>query len=39
MSDRGALTPEERWRFDSTVRAYPHVCETMYIGLTLAARR
>jgi hypothetical protein len=30
LSDRRALTPEERWRFDSTMRAYLHVCETMY---------
>jgi hypothetical protein len=30
ISNRGALTPEDRWRFDSTVRAYLHVCETMY---------
>ena len=31
MADRGALTAEERWRFDATARAYFHVCETMYI--------
>jgi hypothetical protein len=31
MSDRQALTPEERWRFDSLSRAYLHVCETMFI--------
>jgi hypothetical protein len=31
MADRQALTAEERWRFDSTARAYMHVCETMYI--------
>ena len=37
MSDRGALTPEERWRFDSTVRAYLHVCETMYMQADLGA--
>ena len=30
LHDRRALTPEERWRFDSTARAYLHVCETMY---------
>ena len=30
-ADRQALTPEERWRFDSTMRAYMHVVETMYI--------
>lgn len=37
MNDRGALTPEDRWRFDSTVRAYLHVCETMYMQADLAA--
>ncbi|MGB7367547.1 MAG: hypothetical protein WA926_01225, partial [Methylovirgula sp.] len=37
MSDRRALTPEERWRFDSTVRAYLHVCETMYTQADLGA--
>jgi len=37
MSDRRALTPEERWRFDSTVRAYLHVCETMYRQADLGA--
>lgn len=37
MSDRCALTPEERWRFDSTVRAYLHVCETMYMQADLGA--
>jgi hypothetical protein len=36
-SDRRALTPEERWRFDSTVRAYLHVCETMYTQADLGA--
>ncbi len=30
-SDRQALTPVERWRFDSLARAYLHVCETMFI--------
>ena len=35
MSDRQALTPEERWRFDATARAYMHVCETMYIQASL----
>ena len=29
--DRQALTPEERWRFDSSMRAYMHVCETMFV--------
>jgi hypothetical protein len=37
MSDRRTLTPEERWRFDSTVRAYLHVCETMYTQADLGA--
>jgi len=37
MSDRRALTPEERWRFDSMVRAYLHVCETMYTQAYLGA--
>lgn len=37
MHDRGALPPEERWRFDSTVRAYLHVCETMYTQADLGA--
>jgi len=37
MQDRGTLTPEERWRFDSTLRAYLHVCETMYMQAALGA--
>ena len=37
ISDRGALTPEDRWRFDSIVRAYLHVCETMYMQAELGA--
>ncbi len=37
MHDRRALTPEERWRFDSTARAYLHVCETMYTQAALGA--
>lgn len=37
MRDRRALTPEERWRFDSTARAYLHVCETMYTQAALGA--
>lgn len=37
MQDRRALTPEERWRFDSTARAYLHVCETMYTQAALGA--
>ncbi len=31
MADRQVLSAEDRWRFDSTLRAYLHVCETMYI--------
>ena len=37
MNDRQALTPVERWRFDSMVRAYLHVCETMYTQADLGA--
>lgn len=37
MADRKSLTPEERWRFDATARAYMHVCETMYIQAGLGA--
>jgi hypothetical protein len=37
MADRQALTAEERWRFDSTARAYMHVCETMFIQAGLGA--
>lgn len=37
VQDRGALTPEDRWRFDSMLRAYMHVCETMYIQASLGA--
>jgi hypothetical protein len=37
LSDRHALTSEERWRFDSTLRAYLHVCETMYTQADLGA--
>jgi hypothetical protein len=37
MHHRRALTPEERWRFDSTLRAYLHVCETMYTQANLGA--
>ena len=37
ISDRAALTPEERWRFDSTIRAYLHVYETMYMQAILGA--
>jgi hypothetical protein len=37
MADRQALSAEERWRFDSTARAYMHVCETMFIQAGLGA--
>ena len=37
MHDRRALTAEERWRFDSTARAYFHVCETMYTQAAMGA--
>lgn len=35
MKDRQALTESDRWRFDSALRAYMHVCETMYIQANL----
>lgn len=35
--DRQALTLEERWRFDAVLRAYLHVCETMYTQAALGA--
>jgi len=37
VSDRQALTSEEQWRFDATLRAYLHVCETMYTQAGLGA--
>ena len=37
MNDRQAQTAEERWRFDSILRAHLHVCETMYIQADLGA--
>ena len=37
LHDRAALNLEDRWRFDSTVRAYLHVCETMYRQADLGA--
>ena len=37
MSDRQALTEEDRWRFDAMARAYFHVCETMFIQARLGA--
>ncbi len=35
LRDRSALPPAERWRFDSMLRAYLHVCETMYVQAAL----
>ena len=35
LNNRQGLSPEERWRFDSMLRAYMHVCETMYIQADL----
>lgn len=35
LGDRSALSPEERWRFDSMLRSYLHVCETMFVQATL----
>ena len=37
IRDRRALSPEDQWRFDSTIRAYLHVCETMYLQADLGA--
>ncbi len=30
LEDKTSLSPEERWRFDAMMRAYLHVCETMF---------
>jgi hypothetical protein len=30
LEDRSSLTDAQRWQFDSIMRAYFHVCETMY---------
>jgi hypothetical protein len=35
LSGRNALTPEGRWRFDSMLRSYLHVCETMFVQAAL----
>ncbi len=35
--NRQALSPTDRWRFDSTLRAYFHVCETMYAQASIGA--
>ena len=37
MQDRKALSPEDRWRFDSVMRAYMHVCETMFVQSELGS--
>ena len=37
LRDRRALAPPERWRFDSMLRVYLHVCETMYVQADLGA--
>lgn len=37
LNDRAGLTAEDRWRFDSTLRAYMHVCVTMFIQAGLGA--
>jgi hypothetical protein len=37
MQDRKALSPEEKWRFDSMMRAYMHVCETMFVQTELGS--
>jgi len=37
LNDRNALSPEERWRFDSILRSYLHVCETMFVQAALGA--
>jgi hypothetical protein len=37
MSDRRAFALQDRWRFDSMIRAYLHVCETMYTQAALGA--
>jgi hypothetical protein len=35
LNGRNALTLEERWRFDSMLRSYLHVCETMFVQAAL----
>ena len=37
MQDRKALSLEEKWRFDSVIRAYMHVCETMFVQAELGS--
>lgn len=38
MNDRKALSLEEKWRFDSVMRAYMHVCETTFVQAELRPR-
>lgn len=35
LGNRDALSPEDRWRFESILRTYLHVCETMYVQAAL----
>jgi hypothetical protein len=37
LDSRNALSSEERWRFDSMLRSYLHVCETMFVQAVLGA--
>ena len=37
MSDSCTMTREDQWRFNSMVRAYLHVCETMFTQARLGA--
>ena len=37
LNDRKVLSDEEQWRFDSTLRAYMHVCETMFVQAELGS--
>lgn len=37
LDDRKSLSPEDQWRFDSVLRAYMHVCETMFVQAELGA--
>ena len=37
MQDRKALSAENKWRFDSVMRAYMHVCETMFVQSELGS--
>ena len=37
MNDRKALSLEEKWQFDSVMRAYMHVCETMFVQAELGS--